>query len=94
MKFPSHISIPTIVLETLWDALTVPQNNDLLVKTKLSEVTSRPVLIDDLKSAIARTPINSVPGPTGLSYAMMKAWTPKVLQEAFDCMTMIWKISN
>ena len=90
MKFPSHMSIPTPTLETIWEAITVPKFDDHIVKTKLAETTERPVSLDDLKAAIARAPVNSVPGPSGLSYAMMKEWTPKVLQDAFDCMTMIW----
>ena len=91
MKFPSHISIPKATLETIWEAITVPKFDDHLVKTKLAETTERPVTIEDLKAAITRAPVTSVPGPSGLSYAMMKEWTPKGLQKAFDCMTMIWE---
>ena len=91
MLFPSHLSIPTKTLETIREALTIPKYDDLVVKTKLAVATSRPVSIDDLKTAIARAPVASVPGPSGLSYAMMKTWSPTVLKEAFDDMTMIWE---
>ena len=60
----------------------------------LEETTSRPVSIDDLKAAIARAPVGSVPGPTGLSYAMMKTWSDKVLKEAFEATAMIWEKSK
>ena len=67
---------------TVWNALTVSQYDDLDVKTKLAESTSSPLKLDDLKSAIAGAPTVSVPGPTGLTHAMMKT---------FDAMTMIWE---
>ena len=97
MTFPSHHSIPVRTLETIWEAITTPHYDDQSVKNKLAEATERPITIDDLKAAIARAPVSSVPGPSGLSYAMMNEWSPRVLQEAFDAMTMIWEtgqISN
>ena len=53
----------------------MPNFDDEKVKIILEVATSRPVSIVDLKAAIARAPIGSVPGPTGLSYAMMKTWS-------------------
>jgi len=58
---------------------------------KLEEATTRPVTIEDMKSAVAKASSTSIPGPSGLSYIMMKTWPPKVLKEAFDAMTMIWE---
>ena len=94
MEFPTHQRIPRGTLETIWEALTVPNYDDGKVKIMLEEATSRPVSIDDLKAAIARAPVGSVPGPTGLSYAMMKTWSEKVLKEAFEVMTMIWELGQ
>jgi len=85
MEYAPHLR------ENIWNALTVPKYDGPAVKEKLTEATSRPVSIEDLKAAIAKASASSVPGPSGLSYAMMKTWTPKVLLEAFNAMTMIWE---
>ena len=91
MEFPNHLCIPLNIRENIWNALTVPKYDGPAVKEKLAEATTRPVTIEDLKAAISKASSTSVPGPSGLSYLMMKTWTPKVLQEAFDAMTMIWE---
>ena len=91
MTFPYHISIPHHIRETIWKSLTIPSFDDQLVKEKLALATSIPVTIENLKAAIAKASTTSVAGPSGLSYAMMKEWSPKVLKEAFDAMTMIWE---
>jgi hypothetical protein len=91
MNFPAHIGIPANILDNIWTALTVPKFDSVSVRSKLTEITSLPVTLDDLRLAIAKSSTSSVPGPSGLSYAMMKTWTPKVLKEAFDAMTMVWE---
>jgi hypothetical protein len=78
----------------IWEALTAPQYDDALVKQRLIITTSRTVTLADLKAAISRSPKKSVPGPSGLSYAMMRAWTPAALQEAHSAMTMIWETGS
>ena len=91
MNFPAHVGIPTNILDNLWNALTVPKFDSVTVRSKLADVTSKPVSLDDLRQAIAKSSTSSVPGPSGLSYAMIKSWTPAVLKEAFDAMTMVWE---
>jgi hypothetical protein len=91
INFSAHIAIPLKIRETIWNALTVPQYKDAIVKQKLHTATNRTVTIDDLKAAIKRAPKTSVPGPSGLSYAMMKTWSPAALEEAHQAMTMIWE---
>jgi len=91
MNYHNHIYIPFSIRENIWNVLTVPKYDGPAVKEKLEEATTRPVTIEDLKAAIAKASSTSVPGPSGLSYIMMKTWTPKVLKEAFDAMTMIWE---
>ena len=87
--FSSYFSIPDDALKAVWEALTVPEYDDQVVKAKLAKTTSRPLTLDDLKAAIAKAPTGSVRGSSRLSYAMMKAWTPKVRHEAFGCMTIM-----
>jgi len=91
MNYLNDLCIPLNIRKMMWNALTVPKYDGPAVKEKLEEVTTRQVTIDDLKAAIAKASSTSVPGLSGLSYTMMKTWTPKVLKKAFDVMTMIWE---
>jgi len=54
------------------------------------EATTRLVSNEDLNAAIAKASASLVPGPSKLSYATMKTWTPMVLKENFNAMTMLW----
>jgi hypothetical protein len=71
MEYAPHLCIPIHFRENIWNALTVPKYDGPAVKDKLTEATSRPVSIEDLRAAIAKASASSVPGPSGLSYAMM-----------------------
>jgi len=94
MNYHNHIHIPYNICENIWNTLIVPNYDGSLVKEKLTEVATRPVTIEDLKAAIAKASLSSVPVPSGLSYITMKTWTPKILKEAFNAMTMIWETSQ
>jgi len=59
----------------------------------LLEATSSPVTVDELQAAIKRTPATSVPGPSGLFYAMMKERSEEVLESAHNALTQIWVTS-
>jgi len=91
LTFPSHIPIPIAIRVAIWEALTVPQYDDALVKQRLIIATSRTVTLADLQAAISRSPKKSVPSPSGLSYVMMKEWTPATLQEAHSAITIFWE---
>jgi len=58
------------------------------------DVTSSPVTINELRVVIKHTPATSVPGPSGLSYAMMKEWSGEVLESAHDALTQIRDTSS
>ena len=91
LEYAGHTCIPQDILLRIWEAITgtVIKYPELPHKLKLA--TETPISIEELRAAIKRTPVTSVPGPSGLSYAMMKEWTEEVLQAAHTAMTQIWE---
>jgi len=47
--------------------------------------------LEDLRQAIKREQGKSIPGPSGLSYAIMKEWPESVLIKAHQTVSEIWK---
>ena len=90
IDYPGHSQIPKEILQYIWEAIVRPSINFPDLSAQLQEGTSIPVSIEEFRAAIRRTPASSVPGPSGLSYAMMKEWPDEVLQAAHSAMTMIW----
>jgi hypothetical protein len=90
MDYEGHSSIPPNILLRIWEAVIGPVSNFPELPTLLRTATSEPVSIEELRAAIKRAPASSVPGPSGLSYAMMKEWPEEVLQAAHNAMTQIW----
>jgi len=56
-----------------------------------SRALNQPISLEDLRQEIKRAPGNSVPGPSGLSYAMMKEWSDSALLKAHEAVDQIWK---
>ena len=90
LTYAGHVLIPRDILIRIWDAIVAPTQKFPGLSAKLQEVTSTPITIDELRAAIQRAPASSVPGPSGLSYAMMKEWPDEVLLTAHSAMTTIW----
>ena len=77
--YPPHQNIPTPLLQTIWQAIVSPAENSEELREELAEAVSQPPTLVDLQQAIRKAPSGSVPGPSGLSYAMMHEWTEPVL---------------
>ena len=91
LSYPGQSSIPIDILTRIWEAIVGQAARFPNLADKLQEATSQIITIEELRAAIARTPASSVPGPSGLSYAMMKEWPEEVLQAAHLAMTQIWE---
>ena len=94
MNYPAHAHIPPYILDGLWNALLQPTENLPHLSALMASTISAPVSIDELRAAIKLTPTTSVPGPSGLSYAMMKEWSAEVLEVAHEALTQIWETST
>ncbi len=77
LDYHGHSHIPPPILNRIWTAITQPLDQLPHLTALLLEATSSPVTVDELRAAIKRTPATSVPGPSGLSYAMMKEWSTR-----------------
>ena len=91
LAYEGHSLIPREILLCIWDAIVGPTLNYPELPTMLREATMTPVTTEELRAAIKRAPASSVPGPSGLSYAMMKEWPEEVLQAAHLAMSQIWE---
>ena len=90
LTYPGHALIPRDTLLLIWEAIVAPSQTFPDLSAKLQEVIKAPICIEELRAAIRRAPASSVPGPSGLSYSMMKEWPEEVLLAAHTAMTMIW----
>jgi hypothetical protein len=80
--YPAHQQIPADLVLRIWDAIILPANNFHGLREEIAEALNLPISMEDLRQAIKRAPGTSVPGPSGLSYAMMKEWPESVLIKA------------
>jgi exonuclease III len=88
--YPAHKHIPKQLVQRIWTAIMQP-TQDTKTRQEIGEALSQPVTIEDLRQAIRTSPSGSVPGPSGLSYAMMKEWPESVLTKAHAAMSEIWE---
>jgi len=89
--YPAHQQIPADLVLRIWDAIILPANNFHGLREEIAEALNRPISLEDRRQAIKRAPGTSVPGPSGLSYAMMKEWPESVLIKAHQAVSEIWK---
>jgi len=80
--FPAHKHIPAHMALRIWQAITQPNIDSADKRREILEALSHPILLKDLRNAIRKAPSGSMPGPSGLSYAMMKEWHEPVLVRA------------
>jgi len=83
LDYPDHSHILPHILARIWTAIFQPLEQLPI----LLEFTSSPITIDDLQVAIKRTPATSVPGPNGLSIAIIKEWSEEVVESAHNALT-------
>jgi exonuclease III len=89
--YPAHKNIPAQLVLRIWQAITQPYTDITDTRAEIMEVLSQPISLDDLRNAIRKAPSGSVPGPSGLSYAMMKEWPESVLVRAHAAVHAIWE---
>jgi len=77
--FPAHQKISVDLAQRIWDAIVLPANSFHGLREEISEALSQLISHDQ------------VPGPSGLSYAMMKEWPESLLIKAHQAVTEIWK---
>ena len=88
--YPAHKHIPAPLVHRIWQAITQPNLDLSDTRTEIMEALLQPISLDDLRKAIRKAPSGSVPGPSGLSYAMMKEWPEPVLARAHAAVQAIW----
>jgi len=89
--YPAHKHIPAHLVLRIWQAITQPHIDNSETRTEIREALLQPISIDYLREEIRKAPSGSVPGPSKLSYAMMKKWPESVLVRAHATVQAIWK---
>jgi hypothetical protein len=89
--YPAHTAIPEQLLQHIWKAITQPVEDHLELREEMQEVVMQPIQLEELRQAIRKAPSGSVPGPSGLSYDMMKEWPETVLQRVHETVDKIWR---
>jgi exonuclease III len=88
---PAHVAIPADLVLRIWNAIIMPKESSDAARQEISEALLQPITIEELRQSIRLAPSNSVPGPSGLSYNMMKEWPLAVLEKAHAAVAQIWE---
>jgi hypothetical protein len=85
-------NIPTHLVETLWAAVIHPaqQPHFLEAQEAIRVALDRPPRFETFKYAIQHGKTKSSPGPSGLTYTMMKQWPDQVVQTIYDLLVRLW----
>jgi len=75
----------------MWQAITQPNTDISDTRAEIMEELSQPISLEDLRNAIHKAPSESVPGPSRLSYTMMKEWPESVIVRAHAAVQAIWE---
>jgi exonuclease III len=91
IHFEQHSAIPLELLQCIWKAITSPTETHPKLRELLTVSLARPIELEEVKHAIKKAPAGSVPGPSGLSYAMMKEWPEEVVFKFHMALNQIWE---
>ena len=91
LQFEAHNAIPLELLQCIWKAITSPTDTHPKLRELLTVSLARPIELEEVEHAIKKAPAGSVPGPSGLSYAMMKEWPEKVVLKFHKALNHIWE---
>ena len=80
MNFKAHQNVPAELLHRIWNAIIQPTMEFPNIGAQIQEEVNKPITMAEVQAAIRKAPSGSVPGPSGLSYAMMKEWPEQVLE--------------
>ena len=88
----SHLGIPMHLCDVIWNAMsssiTAPS-----VYTDLTASFQAPPTFDEFCLSISSRSSRTAGGLTGLTYKMMKAWSPSFKRHIYDNLLFIWKDS-
>jgi len=84
--FLAHQNIPADLVQRIWEAIVLSARNCLGVREVIAEALNQPILLEDLGQAIKRAP-----GPSGLSYTIMKEWPDSALIKTHEAVAQIWE---
>jgi hypothetical protein len=89
MLIHSNSNIPQWCLDTAFDALQV-KPGALQVRSTLSVSLEPPPTVEDLYKSIRHTKTNSAPGPSGLSYNMLKSFPREMVEYVHSLLAHYW----
>eukprot|EP01034_Spumella_vulgaris_P029001 gene29001-35972_t len=81
--------VPEFYRNIAYDALQVEGADT--VRTTLQEEFLQTPTLDEFLDVVSRCPNKSAPGPTGATYAMIKAWPAETLKMAYQSLTIMWE---
>ena len=83
-------SIPNDVQELFWEALMhTPRRGEISIK--IQEALAHPPTYEDFTSALQSTKDSSAPGPSNVTYGLIKQLPPVILQEVYQLLCEIWE---
>ena len=83
-------NVPQPLLENLHSSLTRPLPTTPRFQEWQQSLLECPTL-DDFNQAIQATPVDSAPGFSGLSYNMIRMWTPPIVERVHQALSESWK---
>eukprot|EP01041_Mallomonas_annulata_P001235 gene1235-biopygen592 len=81
--------VPDIYRNIAYDALQVEGSET--VRDTLQEEFQQTPTMDEFLDVVSRCPKKSAPGPTGATYAMIKAWPAETLKMAYQSLALMWE---
>eukprot|EP01041_Mallomonas_annulata_P042180 gene42180-biopygen8863 len=88
MMLTHDTKVPDKYRRLAFEALQV--DNTVGVRERLQAVFATVPTYAKFVKAVANTPHQSAPSPTGLTYAMMKAWPPEAMRIAYNALAEMW----
>ena len=83
-------SIPNDVQELFWEALIhTPRRGEISIK--IQKALAHPPTYEDFTSALQSTKDSSAPGPSNVTYGLIKQLPPVILQEVYQLLCKIWE---
>ena len=85
--------IPPDVLDTIWSGTQAVPNANAL-RQDMEDIFLAPVTFDEFQNIIQLASNNTAPGPSGLSFNMIKSWPDDVIQTVFSALNTLWNTKD
>ena len=89
MKIHATSNIPQWCLDIIYESLQIKAGADV-VHNSLAMILEPPPSVEDLYASIRRTKTNSAPGPSGLSYNMLKSFPREMVEYVHSLIVHYW----